>query len=688
MDLSACQEWYGSPADTSELRLILVGNIGCGKTLTADTLLGQSSSASNLNPSRLCEVRRGLSEGRQLTVVETPRWYWSGQNLESSVQRESERALSLAAPGPHAFLILVPVGQFTEMEMHMPAQLERVFGTGVLDHTLVLLTCGDYLMGRDEEKYMRQDEPQLKAMVDSCGGRWHVINNRQPQKRQQVASLLEKVEQLAHNRGGCYLQSALQREVEARVREKEREFQRRYSFRGEKSVEKTQSPLAQLAQNKARTEILQSRSGENTEERVTSQKMSNGLHTQPPPAPIQQDTRSGQKSSSFKLSKEGAILSQMSQETNVKVNQNNLNFINTIHHRITSPGDPSSTLISASSPSTFSSNGHSSSSELRLVLLGHSRSGKSTAGNAILGREEFKVRGNVTEATTKQCVKGTAVFTDKQVTVVDTPDWFWSSCSPEELQANLSSCTVLCSPGPHAFLLCVPVTYPGHHILRGLSAVEAVFGPDAIQKNTLVLFTHSDLLSKVTVEEYIVEKRPEMLELVEKCGDRYHVLERGKMGGKEQGNAMQLLEKVEQLVKESGGSCYDLQQKQRTKPLLKEGGEDGGHADEVDRSISTTLHSLKEVEEDEVEVNKGVKPQESVPSASASSSRLGSVLSFLGGKVAAGAKRVPKLTAGGALLGGAMGLFFGGPAGGAVGAAAGSVAAEVGRRKYSKSKME
>ncbi|XP_072539578.1 GTPase IMAP family member 8 isoform X2 [Salminus brasiliensis] len=654
MDLfgqDTCAEWCGSPPDTPELRLILVGNIGCGKTLTADTLLGQSSPTGLLMPSRLCEVRRGLSEGRRLTVVETPRWYWSGANLEAGVHRESERALSLAAPGPHAFLILVPVGQFTEMERYIPAQLERVFGTGALSHTLVLLTCGDYLIGRSEEQYVRHDELQLKAMVDSCGGHWHVINNRQPQERQQVVSLLEKVERLAQSNGGCYLQSALQREVEARIQE----FHRRYSLQKEEM--EAYGTLAKSAQT-SRMGTLGSWSREEAEDKVTSQKLANGLHAKPPqPSPRETAPGPMQKSPSFKLSKEGAILSQMSQVTEVKVNnQNNQNFINTIHHRITL-------------------------SELRLVLLGQSQSGKSTAGNAILGREVFKVRGNVTGATTQQCVKGTAVIADKRLTVVDTPDWFWSSCSPKEMQAHVASCTALCSPGPHAFLLCVPLTHPGHSVLHGLGAVEAVFGPHAVQRNTLVLFTYSDLLGGAAVEKYIAEKRPEMLKLVEKCGDHHHVMERRKPGGKERGNVPELLEKVEQLVRESGGSCYSFQQNLRTKPLLKE-----ECLDEVDRTISTTLHSLKEVEEVEEEVNNSAKPQE--PSASSSSSRFGSVLRFVGEKVAVGARRVPKLTAGGALLGGAVGLFFGGPAGGAVGAAAGSVAAEVGRRKYGKSKTD
>lgn len=52
-----------------------------------------------------------------MTVVEAPRWYWSGGHMEAGVRKETERALELAAPGPHAFLLLVPVGQFTEVSL-------------------------------------------------------------------------------------------------------------------------------------------------------------------------------------------------------------------------------------------------------------------------------------------------------------------------------------------------------------------------------------------------------------------------------------------------------------------------------------------------------------------------------------------------------------------------------------------
>lgn len=124
--------------------------------------------------------------------METPRWYWRGKELEADIQEETRRSLSLSASGPFVFLFLIPIGEFTEMERRIPDQLEHMFGQSVLGHTLVLLTCGDYLMGRSLDDNLRKEEG-LQEVVRRCCGHCHVINNRKPDDRQQVVTLLEKV---------------------------------------------------------------------------------------------------------------------------------------------------------------------------------------------------------------------------------------------------------------------------------------------------------------------------------------------------------------------------------------------------------------------------------------------------------------------------------------------------------------
>ncbi|XP_059185142.1 uncharacterized protein LOC131968323 isoform X2 [Centropristis striata] len=616
---------YGS--SPQELRLVLLGNIGCGKTSSADTILGQLSPISP-SSSRSCQLRQGISEGRSVSVVEAPRWYWSGGKMEDSVRTETERGMTLVSPGPHAILLLVPVGQFTEMEGRVPAELEEAFGEEVLDHTVVLLTCGDYLMGRTAEEYLQKEHPGLRQIIERCGGRYHVINNRQRQDREQVRELLEKVNDMVARNGVYFMKTAQDRDLEKRVQDRKRELMETFRVqkeeRREAHVSNTET-LRSIDQEDYNYSLERRRREEREEmERSLSlRQRSNGLHSTP--APEQQSYSEPQEGAqvtrtpSFRLNADGATLSQMSEvKSTPKV-------VSTFHHRmnsfeerspeasptsphspvfISSPSSPtfaasptsypssssstsytsaaSSTLYPSSSSSTSytsaasstlypsssssssfpsSSSSSSSSPELRLVLLGRSGSGKSAVGNSILGREEFVSNPDSLTAITQKCEKKKALVDGKQVALVDTPDWFNSEQTPEEVRAQISSCVALSSPGPHAFLFCVPLDQPAKTELQALGALESVFGPEAVQAHTLLLFTYADKLRESgkagndSVEAYIAGQRGDLLKLVEKCGDRFHVME--KMGGwRGSKNVAELLEKVEQTVKEAGGQCY------------------------------------------------------------------------------------------------------------------------------------
>ncbi|KAJ8001716.1 hypothetical protein DPEC_G00172340 [Dallia pectoralis] len=765
-----------------ELRLVLLGTIGCGKTLTGDTLLGTppSSYASVSSSSRLCQVRRGMSAGRRLTVVEAPRWYWSGGHMEDDVRKETERALDLCAPGPHVFLLLVPVGQFTEVEQRVPAELEEVFGKGVLDHTLVLLTCGDYLMGKEVGHYLEREDPGLREVIDRCGGQYHVINNRRSQERDQVRELLEKVENMVQKKSKSSTERRME-EMQKRIEDNRRQMEAEKEMSDE-TVRRSGSEG--MGQRRDETENRR----ELMEERVTAKPVAKSLYSTPRPHQQPSEPQNGgppvfTRTPSFNLNKEGALLSQLSE---VKPEQTK-KVVNTIYHRVNSfeMDTASSQRSSSTSPlvSTDSSHfsplfspGPPSFAELRMVMIGRSGSGKSAAGNVLLGRREFVSLSDSSAPVTQDCQKGRAIVAGRQVAVVDTPDWFNSDAPQELVHSQLSSCVALTAPGPHAFLFCVPVDQPAHAELKALDALEKVFGPKAVRLHTLLLFTHADRLKgsgKASggrvdeVEKYISTQRRDLLELVERCGDRYHVMEReARAGGgaKEQNRSVEeLLEKVQRTVTEGGGGCYSCtlfqeaedRVRQRQRELVRERrGAEGG-----ERLSSPSMQPLTETEEEEVdqevmertreEAERSVAQMElkdlptfysppsflgslwdtvgkvgaktmgaiprsvwgketenlpSIPTAAQSSSSLPSSAqsssslpsstqssSFLRSvleKVAAGASRIPKLTAAGGLLGAVLGVFLGGPVGGAVGATAGSVATEAARWKLSKNSPE
>nr|XP_015809782.2 uncharacterized protein LOC107382236 [Nothobranchius furzeri] len=570
---------------TSDLRLVLLGNIGCGKTSSGDTILGQVSPVSSVT-TRSCTLRQGYSDGRSVTLVEAPRWYWNGCKMEDGVRKETAQAMALLAPGPHAVLLLVPVNQFTEMEGRVPAELEEMFGKEVMDHTLVLLTCGDYLMGRTGEEYLQKEHPGLRQMIECCGGRYHIFNNRQQKNREQVHELLQKVDKMVQKNGPYSLRSPQEKDLDKRVKERKRELMESYQAQKEErrktvSSQSTSSTDHLYKEDKSMG-LLERRERwwkepDEIEGRLEEIK-SNGLHAAPVPEQKTQSEPQDEftRTPSFRLNADGAVLAQMSEDKSTP------KMVSTLYHRINSFDEgtpetppssphspvffPSPSLLSSSPPSTPSSSSSSSSSslpssspELRLVLLGRAGSGKSAAGNLILGQEVFESHSDSFTAITQKCEKKKAVVEGKKVAVVDTPDWFNSEQTPDEVQAQVFSCVALSSPGPHAFLLCVPVDQSAKTELQAVSALEKVFGPESVQRHTLVLFTYADRLKASgkaeNVEEYIASERSDLLKLVEKCGDKFHILEKGE-GWREKKTVAELLEKVEQMVKAAGGQCY------------------------------------------------------------------------------------------------------------------------------------
>ncbi|PIK43912.1 hypothetical protein BSL78_19242 [Apostichopus japonicus] len=157
--------------ERNELRLVIIGKTGQGKSATANTILGKVKFTADCTASSVTSESRCVTElvdGRKISVMDTPGLQDTHQS-NKSILKELSRMTKLFPDGVHAFIYVMNMAdpRFTAEDKKVLDLIEETFGGGFKNYCLLVYSHGDSALKEvDLDTYRKK---QMKIVQATSG---------------------------------------------------------------------------------------------------------------------------------------------------------------------------------------------------------------------------------------------------------------------------------------------------------------------------------------------------------------------------------------------------------------------------------------------------------------------------------------------------------------------------------------
>ncbi|XP_035771622.1 GTPase IMAP family member 7-like [Neolamprologus brichardi] len=158
----------------------------------------------------------------------------------------------------------------------------------------------------------------------------------------------------------------------------------------------------------------------------------------------------------------------------------------------------------------------------RIVVLGKTGAGKSLT-NILRGEPAFNIN-HYASSGRRECQSKIISISGKTILFIDTPGFFDTDRSEQDMKSEIVRCITECAPGPHAFLIVLKMEKYTEHEKGVIDKMNQCFSDEALRFAT-VLFSHGDQFPEGMKIEEFVKQNNDLRDLIKKCGNRCHVID-------------------------------------------------------------------------------------------------------------------------------------------------------------------